>query len=153
MKNEWEKTYGLLLDFQDQYTDFLNTAQLKPEDYKTAMRTARLWEKVQKQVNNFSKFVSPVEAVAVKYPDSEKFMKAWKFYKDYLSEQHGITMQSRYELKALEYLFKLSGKDVTKAIELIDITVGHGAKSFFIPTSQSPDKSKPKDKDYDPDFD
>jgi len=55
-----------------------------------------------------------------------EFVKAWSYYKDYLTEKGARLKSDAAENDQLKKLFELSGESVERAIEILDITMRNG---------------------------
>lgn len=152
MKQQWDKTHDLLADFQAEFAAFLSAARLKPNDYKMAMQLKKTWEKAGTAVEDFSGFVSDIQPVMVKLPESKEFAEKWKFWKDYLIEQHGTHMRSRWELVALKTLSDISDGDPKKMCDNIDWFINKRYRSFFDNRGSFSNNSKEKGANNDPDW-
>jgi|GEM_PF-2695505 len=153
MIQHYNNLYEILIDFQEKLEEFISVVPDSAEMYKRKLSIKRAWEKSQRLVNELGKFISPVTELDVKLPDkfnSDKFIEAWKFWRDYLEEQHAIKMKSRMEIKSLKLLLELSNKDPELAIKYLDYASARGSKSFY-KIDDSTTKSNTKD-GYDPDF-
>ena len=58
-----------------------------------------------------------------------EFVKAWSYYKKYLTEKGARLKSDAAENDQLEKLFELSGESVERAIEILDITMRNGYTS------------------------
>ena len=155
MKQTWEKVIDTLADFEGIVTEFGEKAKLSHPDYKRFIKIKSAWERCQKAINEFDGFVSPVESIAIKFPAIDQdFLENWKFYKEYMQEQFGIYMRSRYEVKALELLWKIADSKPDVAIEILDFSMGKGYKGFFKPIEPKAETETITEKiaAYDPDF-
>ncbi|MGE4308279.1 hypothetical protein [Bacteroides sp.] len=55
-----------------------------------------------------------------------EFVKAWSYYKDYLTEKGARFKSDAAENDQLEKLFELSGESAERAIEILNITMRNG---------------------------
>ena len=55
-----------------------------------------------------------------------EFVKAWSYYKDYLTEKGARLKSDAAENDQLEKLFELSGESAERAIEILNITMRNG---------------------------
>lgn len=95
------------------------------------------WEKFIKNVSllysqlaetNFSS----VQKIDVIFPfTDDAFIKAWEYWKEYLAEQHHVTLKSRAEQKQLERLSQLSKGDHAEAIKILEYAESTLYKNFF----------------------
>ena len=58
-----------------------------------------------------------------------EFVKAWSYYKDYLTEKGARLKIDAAENDQLEKLFELSGESVENAIKVLNITMRNGYTS------------------------
>ncbi len=152
MIKQWNETIESLSEFKEKLEEFISLVPHSTELYKQKNILKKSWEKTQRLINEVDKFITPPESIAVRIPkefNSDKFIEAWQFWKDYLEEQHSIRMRSRMEVKALKLLVSISDKNMENALEYLDYAQARGYKSFY----KIDDNSKlEKKEDYDPDF-
>lgn len=55
-----------------------------------------------------------------------EFVKAWSYYKDYLTEKGARFKSDAAENDQLEKLFEISGESAERAIEILNITMRNG---------------------------
>ena len=149
MRKEFDKLTTNLNTFGESLEEFISVTPQSNEFVKRIANLNKLWTKVQTAANELENFVRPVETLDIKIPkelNCDKFIEAWKYWKDYLTEQHGITILSRMEIKALKLLFDLSECDPDKAIKLLEYAEAKGSRSFYKVDELT------KKKEYDPDF-
>lgn len=65
-----------------------------------------------------------------KHPE---FNDKWKFYNEYLLEDHGIILDESGIKKRLTKLDKLCKGDIKKACMIINIMIGRGETQIFMP--------------------
>ncbi len=142
MKQQWDKTYESLVYFKDELETYFSALPQSASLKKMQNKVNSLWKEAIANIREFDKFVSPVSPVEILFPDkNEKFINTWNFYKEYLSEQHGITMRSRMETKALKLLWELAEEDPIKAVEYLNYAMARGYRNFFKPDPNQ--KNKP----------
>lgn len=96
----------------------------------------------QKVLDTILTETKTVDKATVDYPwDSENFLNAWKEWKDYLVEQHGLVLSTRAEKKQLKYLKEYSGDNETAAIEILDYAESRLYIMFF-KIDEKPKKNK-----------
>lgn len=61
---------------------------------------------------------------------NSEFVKAWSYYKDYLTEKGARLKSDAAENDQLKKLFELSGESVERAIEVLNITMRNGYTSI-----------------------
>ena len=73
------------------------------------------------------KINKPIKAIKVVNPfDSKELADTWQFWKDYLLESFAITLQSRREQMALNYLDEISGHNAHKAKKFLEYAMANG---------------------------
>jgi len=144
--------YQNLCDFEEKLQELISLLPESKEMFKRKIALQKSWDKAHALVNDLGVFILPVESLLVKIPeayDNADFLHTWSFYKEYLQEQHGISMRSRMEIKALKLLVEISENDPLRAVKYMEYAIAKGFKGFF----KVDDSAKPtKGKDYDPDF-
>lgn len=55
-----------------------------------------------------------------------EFVKAWSYYKDYLTEKGARLKSDAAENDQLKKLFEISGESAERAIEILNITMRNG---------------------------
>lgn len=72
------------------------------------------------------------QPVAITWPwESDKFKKAWQYWKDYLLEQHNIVISSRTEQKQLDNLYKIADEKEENAYTMIDYSISSFYRTLF----------------------
>ena len=144
MKQTWDKLYESLVLFKDELQEYISVLPQNKSLKKQQNRVLSLWKESLKNIREFDKFVSPVSPVEILFPNSnQKFINTWNYWKDYLSEQHGIIMRSRYEMQALKLLWDIADQDHLKAIEYLNYAMSRGYRNFFKVNKNA--KLKPND--------
>lgn len=132
MRPAWDKTTASLEEFQSLLQNFINTASIPNSEQRRLHEINKKWQSVLTAVNNFEKFVAPVEPVEVKLPEvGQEFYETWQYWKDYLAEQHGVYMRSRSEQKALDRLFELAENKPEDAIYFLNLAISCRWKNVF----------------------
>ena len=87
-----------------------------------------------------------VEKMIFELPfEGENFKTAWQNWKDYLTEQFGIELSTRAELKQLMFLKQYSDDNETKAIEILDYAESRLYVMFFrLDEAKNSKKAGPK---------
>lgn len=94
-------------------------------------------------MQDFDQFITPVEPLLNILPwETNNFSEAWKFWKEYLQEQHGQILRSRAEKASLTYLESLAGSNEEEAIKIINFSCYLRAKSFILPPQKKEDNNK-----------
>lgn len=151
MKQTWDNLTSDTENFKEEFEALLNILPDSAAIYRQQKRLDKAWRKLQTGFNKMDEFVSPmIKSVNVKSPlftDAE-FLAAWKFWKEYLIEQHSIHMRSRAELMSLKHLNEISKEKPNIAIKYLEFAMAGGYKRFFIvneseiPTSETPKNEK-----------
>jgi hypothetical protein len=74
---------------------------------------------------------------------SKEFLEAWSFYKQYLEEEHHITMKSRRETVMLKRLREFAAGEESDAIKMLEFLESSGYRSFFRPTIKQASGDEP----------
>ena len=129
-------------------SEFIETAGLSALQIKKLQKFTCEWNKLKKLAEAFDQFISPVDPIAIESPfDQDDFRYIWKTWKEYLREQHGMLMRTRWEQMSLLKLDELSEHNVDKAIYFLRNAMAGGYKGFFIPSDK--DKTTPPKTDKD----
>jgi hypothetical protein len=143
--------YESLVIFKEKLEELLSVLPESKEVYKKKISLQKSWDKSQALVHDLGVYIVPVESLPVIFPeayDNVDFINTWSLYKEYLQEQHGISMHSRMEIKSLKLLVEISESDPERAIRYLEYAIAKGFKGFF----RVDDNAKPTEKLYDPDF-
>ena len=93
------------------------------------------WKKFKNDINLMDEFISPtiksVKVTNALLKDAD-FAATWKFWKDYLIEQHIIYMRSRTELMALKRLSEIAKEKPATAIKFLEFAMSRGDKNFYL---------------------
>lgn len=101
------------------------------------------WNALKKLMEEFDQFIMPIEPIINILPwETPAFIEAWKYWKEYLQEQHGQTLRSRSEKASLAYLESLAGSHEEEAIKIINFSCYIRAKSFILPPQKKEDNNK-----------
>ena len=132
MKDLWNKYWKLLEETNMELNAFLEEGGLSTISIGKSKKFLTSWNKQKKMAADLDQFITPVEAMEVKFPfNSDEFTEMWQRWKDYLSEQYGQLMRSRSEVSALEYLDKISKSDEEKAIYILRYAMANRYRNFF----------------------
>jgi hypothetical protein len=132
MKNQWDKTYESIVLFKDSLEEYFSQLPQTNALRKIQTQVMNQWKEAHKNIREFDTYVSPVSNVQILFPTKDELlMNTWNFWKEYLTEQHGIVMRSRYEKKSLQLLWEISEEDPLKAIECLNYAMSKGYKAFF----------------------
>lgn len=147
MKALWDNLWESLSEFKEELEEYISilpqSATLKKKQNKVMAR----WKDSLKLIREFDNFVSPIKSIEILFPSKEeKLINTWNFWKEYLNEQHGIIMRSRFEKKSLERLWEISEQDSVKAVEYLNYAMSLGYRNFFI-VEKNQNHKKPKDEE------
>jgi hypothetical protein len=132
MRDEWDQMCEDVRKFQDALEELISVLPQSPAMYKRENAVKKGWEKFKKSWNNFDGFITPMKAVEVKEPwNDPEFQSNWKYWKEYLQEQHGVWIRSRSEVKALKQLKEYSDNNPAKAVKLLDHAMARRAANFY----------------------
>jgi len=134
MKQSWDKLQSDLLNVQTHIEELLDILPLSTIFYKKRNALNKAWKCLQKSAADVDAFITPVKSVKVACPllDDPEFKESWKFWKDYLAEQHGIIMRSRAELMSLKRLMEISGNDAATAVKTLEFVMSRPTdKNFY----------------------
>lgn len=132
MRDQWNSIYNDLGDIQESLEELLGELPQSPHFQKRSSRIKKLWAKLQYSIREFDTLVTPIPSLPVKMPFADpRVIEAWKFWKEYLNEQHGITMRSRAEIQSLKRLVELSGNDPARAVKTLEFASSCNYKNFF----------------------
>lgn len=150
MKAKWEKLMDTIGEFSGDLSNLLSEIGTRsPKLYKESLKISRKWDEMSKHIEEFDTYISPVKSMLVQMPSASKeFAEIWQFYKEYLNEQFGIYMRSRYEIKSLELLWDIADKNSETAIAILNHTMAKGYPRFFKFTS-TPESKIDEKQDYD----
>lgn len=131
MKPQWTTYHNKFAEMIELYEQLRNGS--------TDKRMAKAFKKFTDFLNGvigshqeFGKLVEPVPPIDVKMPfDSERFAKEWKFWLDYLEEQHQKYWTSRVQAINLNFMAKCVQNDEKKAIAFIHAHVRCVYSKFF----------------------
>ena len=132
MREEWDQMGTDVRNLQEAMQELLEILPQSPTFFKAENKVKKTWEKFKKSFNGFDGFISPMKAVEVKEPwNDPEFLSTWKFWKDYLQEQHGQWIRSRSEVMALKKLKEFSDGNPNKAIKLLEHAMYTRSKNFY----------------------
>ena len=156
---KWEKVWSNLNEVNIFFQSYIDTVlmvqqRIKMEPLITSFETMKKsCEKFYEDLDDAMASCKTTSHVLVTFPwQSDKFVEEWKFWKDYLLEQHQITLSTRAEQKQLDFLAKITENDETKAYPVLDYAMANLYKMFFKLDEKQPKvnkKSKPVRKDED----
>ena len=143
MQKHWNKLWEKIEETDQQFDSYIQNAGLNSSTLKKINLLVKCWNDLKKIAEDFDQFITPVEPIINNLPwETPFFATKWKFWKEYLQEQHGQIMRSRSEKMALEYLTELADSNEEKACKIIDFSCYLRAKSFIIPPVKKEDNNK-----------
>jgi hypothetical protein len=133
MKDHWEKLGAEAHALKEHIEEMLEMAPKSARFYKLTGDINKAWTKFQKAMNDMDQFIAPVKSVEVKCAmlADAAFAETWAMWKDYLNEQHGLTMRSRAELMALKRIVDISENNAAKAVKYLEFAMGRIDKNFY----------------------
>jgi hypothetical protein len=133
MKDHWEKFGKEFHSFKEDLEDLLDMLPRSATIYKQQNKLNSQFKKLTRALNDMDQFITPVKSVKVISPllEDPEFPAAWKMWKDYLIEQHGIHLMSRAELMSLKRLADISDKKPKTAIEYLEYAMSRTDKNFY----------------------
>jgi hypothetical protein len=132
MKNEWDKLYVALAEVQDEIEELLPELPQSKNFTQRSNNLKRKWALTQKLANDLNEMIMPANPIPVNSPfDHVDFVTTWQMWKDYLQEQHHITMRSRMEVCGLKRLAEISNTEYMSAIRILEFAMSGGYKGFF----------------------
>ena len=134
MKEEWENLLTEMSNLKDDLESLLEMVPLSAKFHQKTNSINKIWKRLQRAVNQVDQYITPVKSVKVTSPllSDADFKTAWKMWKDYLNEQHGIVMRSRAELMGLKRLAEISEGNPGKAIKYLEFAISRPTdKNFY----------------------
>jgi hypothetical protein len=133
MKDHWEKLGNDAHSLKEHIEEMLEMVPQSARFYKLTGDINKAWTKFQKAMNDMDQFIAPVKSVEVKCAllTDAAFAETWVMWKEYLNEQHGLTMRSRAELMALKRIVDLSENNAAKAVKYLEFAMGRIDKNFY----------------------
>lgn len=143
MIQHWDNIWKQMEMSNNELETFLQNAGLTNSLVKKFSGFVKTWNSLKRMMEEFDQFIQPIEPVQTTLPwETEHFAEKWKYWKEYLQEQHGQVMRSRAEKAALTYLADLADNNEGKAMEIIDFSCYLRAKSFITPPQKKEDNNK-----------
>jgi hypothetical protein len=143
MLNHWNHFCEQITAAEAKLQEFLTGAGLSALQLKKLQKFIKDWNALKAMADDFDRFVNPIDPIKVESPfDQDDFRYIWRTWKEYLNEEHGITMRSRREQMALDLLAELSENNPDRAIWFLRFAMGHGYRKFFIVSEK--DKTTPE---------
>ena len=133
LKKTWDsntKEVNSLMELINQCTNLLSPGTDNEKLKKKLLKTA---DNVAQKANSIDKTISVIpDPVDIVLPfASEEFKIAWEYYLHFLEEAHSLSLASTVENKRLDFLYKISGKDEKRAIEILDFHIRQNYKPLY----------------------
>lgn len=142
MLQHWDNIWKQLEASDKELEVFLESGGLTNSMIKKFNGFVKNWNSLKKMMEDFDQFVTPIEPITNILPwETDDFANVWKFWKEYLQEQHGQIMRSRAEKMALAYLEQLADSNEENACKIIEFTCYIRAKSFILPPKKKEDNN------------
>ena len=133
MKNTWEKLGNDIETLKGEIETLLEMVPLSTKFHKQSSTINKAWNRFNHSLKAMNAFVTPVKSVDISCPllKDANFSASWKFWKDYLIEQHGINLRSRTELMQLKQMMKITEGKPDIAVAFLEYAMYRNTKSFF----------------------
>ncbi|MCL1943346.1 MAG: hypothetical protein FWF54_07360 [Candidatus Azobacteroides sp.] len=137
MKTQWDSLTKDLNALMEDVGNILNGLRPGKDVAKLEKTFISRCSTICKKIDEFDQFMEGKPALSIEYPfDSGEFKTAWEYYKYYLEEVHHFRMESTVENKRLTMLYRLSGKNEQKAVDMLDFLISSRYKSLFKPSDK-----------------
>lgn len=132
MREEWDELSLKAQALNEALQEIIEVLPQSAAMYKREQKAKKAWESFKKSWNNFDGFITPMKAVEIKEPwNDPEFLSTWKYWKDYLIEQHGVWMKSRSEVMALKQLKDYSDNNPKLAVKFLEHAMARRAANFY----------------------
>ncbi len=136
MKELWDKLSQAISDYNSLSEEFQQGLS-EPRTIKANKVLLEKWNHIISLHNEYDRIVEPIQPIEIKMPfESEDFKEIWNTYKEYLLEDHQMHIGSRREQIMLSRLKRMSDKNVSRAIAMIEFFVSSGYKTIFKPSDK-----------------
>jgi hypothetical protein len=133
MQEEWDQMGTDVRNLQEAMEELLVMLPQSVSFFKAENKMKKSWDKFKKSWNNFDGFISPMKAVEVKEPwNDPEFLSTWKFWKEYLQEQHGQWIKSRSEVMALKRLKEITDNNPKTAVKYLEYAMYKRNPNFYV---------------------
>ena len=133
MREEWDQMGTDVRNLQEAMEELLVMLPQSVSFFKAENKMKKSWDKFKKSWNNFDGFISPMKAVEVKEPwNDPEFLSTWKFWKEYLQEQHGQWIKSRSEVMALKRLKEITDNNPKTAVKYLEYAMYKRNPNFYV---------------------
>lgn len=145
MLKHWNKFCEQITAAEAKLQEFLTNGGLSALQLKKLQKFIKDWNDLKAKADDFDRFVNPIDPIKVESPfDQDDFRYFWKYWKEYLQEEHGVSMRSRREQMTLDYLAEISNNNPDTAIYILRFAMKSGAKNFFVVTEQAQRTPEPQ---------
>lgn len=133
MKQTWDRLGTDIHTLKDELQLLLEMLPASQKFIKQKGTINKAFNRFILSVKAMDNFVLPIKSVEVVSPllKNAEFSATWKFWKDYLIEQHGIHMRSRTEVMGLKQMNKLCEGKPETAVYFLEYAMYRNTKSFF----------------------
>lgn len=160
LQKRWEKVWDNLNNLNVYFQSYADTTllvhqKIKMEPlFKCFENLKKECEQFYDNLDEYAASLKSVSEIEITLPwESDKFKQEWTLWKEYLIEQHQITIGSRAEKKQLEMLSKITDGQEDAAYPIIDYAIANLYKMFFKLDEKKPkENKKPKFIKKDDDF-
>lgn len=129
LSTSFKEVHTLMEEFGQGITDVRSMKAFK--------KILAAWNKLVVLHNEFDRQIEPIPRDDIRYPfEGETFRYIWQTYKDYLLEDHNMTIGSRRENIMLSRLKKMSETNQARAIEMLEFFIASGYKNIFKPSDR-----------------
>ncbi|MEA4975697.1 MAG: hypothetical protein VB046_08185 [Paludibacter sp.] len=137
MKLQWNRLCDTLTTYGDLISKTLDFLPPNKQSSKIRKHLEKEWEILIKIVTELDALIDPVNPIEINYPfQSERFKAMWKYYKDYLSESHNMTICSRVENSRLTQLYRFSRKDEERAMLILELMCANNYRNIICPSEK-----------------
>lgn len=144
MNQTWERLGTDVHTLKDELEQLMEMLPLSNKFHQQAQSINKAWKRLQSTVTAMNLFITPVKSIEIQSPflTNAEFSATWKFWKDYLIEQHGIHLRSRAEQMSLKQLFTMADKKPELAVKYLEYAMYRGTKAFFkVSDTELPNKT------------
>lgn len=133
MKQTWDKLGTDIHTLKDELELLLEMLPVSQKFIKQKGTVNKAFSRFVLSVKAMDSFVLPIKSVDVISPllKHADFSATWKFWKDYMIEQHGIHLRSRTEVMQLKKINKLCDGKAETAVYYLEYAMYRNTKSFF----------------------
>jgi len=133
MEKEWSEAESSILQFKRELEELADLIPKTNRIHQKISAINKAWRKVQNSLNAMDKFISPVKSIEVNSAllTDSAFRECWTLWKEYLNEQHGITLRSRAEVTSLKRMLEISEDNPKLAISYLEYAMSRLEKYFY----------------------